>query len=51
VDLTNALDLSESEEEEEVEDLHDYFARRQDEMDLVCSVCVATLKLTKAFAG
>jgi len=33
IDLANALDLSESEEEEETEDLHDFFARRQDEMD------------------
>jgi len=33
VDLANALDLSESEEEEETEDLHEFFARQQDEMD------------------
>ena len=35
VDLANALDLSESEEEEEMETLINDFATQEEEMDLV----------------
>jgi hypothetical protein len=37
VDLTIGFDLSESEEEQESKALHDYFFRRQDEMNYVRS--------------
>lgn len=35
VDLANAIDLSESEEEEEMEDLINDFSLHEDEMDMV----------------